>query len=121
MEYTGISLPPPTDATRQVGVSVAGSPLLSRSDSSGSDVSFTGTPRQRSADDTIRERLIVFKENLEHEKEFVDSEIHALIARPPSVNEQEQRDLLQLRDNLKVRYNTICVKLTRVNALLEVV
>ena len=106
-----LALPPPTDLTRQNAVPS----YLGRSISDASSASQIHHP-----DDTIRDRLLIYKENLEHERDFVDREIQALIERPPSVNQREEASFLQLRDDLKIRYNNIVLKLRRVMALLEV-
>lgn len=116
MSQPFINLPVPTDVTRQVGVSVMGSPIvLSRSTSNISNVSDVRTPEE-----SLRDRLLVYKTHLIHEVEFVDNEITALIQRPPSQDTSEQNALVDLRNGLKVRYNTLLLRLTHVNALLEV-
>jgi hypothetical protein len=114
--YTGINLPPPSPATRQVGTGSLGSPVsIARSTSSLSTASEI-----RSPEETLRDYLNVYKTFLEHEIQFVDNEILALIERPPSDNPAQDGALLTLRDNLKVRYNSLRSRLTRVISLLEV-
>lgn len=100
-----LSIPPP--ATRQVGVSIMGSPL-SRS------VSDTQTPEE-----SLRQRLQVYKTYLEHEIQFVESEIQAILDMPIRPLE-EHNAFMDLRNGLKIRFNTLQTKLSRVNALLEV-
>lgn len=96
-----LSIPPP--ATRQIGVSSLGSPLeLVRSSSD------TQTPEE-----SLKQRLQVYKTYLEHEVEFIDSEIRALSG-------EIDPAFMDLRNGLKIRYNTLQTKLARVNALLEV-
>lgn len=115
--YVGITLPPPSPATRQVGaVGSVGSPMsLVRSTSTASTASDIRTPEE-----TLRDYLNGYKVFLEHEIQFVDNEIMALIERPPSDNPAQDGALLTLRNNLKIRYNTLVNKLRRVNDLLEV-
>ena len=114
--YVGISLPPPSPATRQVGAGTVGSPIsLIRSTSTTSTVSDNRTPEE-----TVRESLNAYKLFLEHEIQFVDTEIMALIERPPSDNPTQDGALLTLRENLKVRYNTLTNRLRKVRDLLEV-
>jgi hypothetical protein len=104
-------LPPPTGLTRQVGIS---SPFA-RSISTASSVSDIRTP-----DESIRIRLLAYRYYLEHERDFVDREIEALITNTPGETREERDSFLQLRDELKVRFNNLGLKLSRVNALLDV-
>ena len=98
-----LSLAIPSPATRQVGISMLGSPLeLSRS------ASDAQTPEE-----SLKQRLQVYKLHLEHDIEFMNSEIQALVG-------QTSTAFLDLRDGLKIRYNTLQIRLSRVNALLEV-
>lgn len=115
---TGINLPPPSAATRQVGVTLGtvGSPIvLSRSTSSISNHSDI-----RSPEEVLRDNLLAYKTFLQHEIEFVDNEITALVERPPSDNPHLDASFLRLREGLKIRYNTLTMRLARTNALLEV-
>lgn len=115
--YVGINLPPPSPATRQMGtVGSIGSPIsIVRSTSTASTTSEIRTPEE-----TLRDYLNAYKVFLEHEIQFVDNEIRALIERPPSDNPAEDGALLTLRNNLKIRYNTLTNKMRKVNDLLEV-
>ncbi len=114
--YVGINLPPPSPATRQVGMSMLGSPIsLTRSTSS-----LSGASENRPLEETLREYLNAYKVFLEHEIQFVDNEILALIERQPSDNPAQESAFLTLRDNLKVRYNTLRTRLAKLEALLEV-
>ena len=61
----------------------------------------------------------VYRTYLEHEIDFVDNEIRALIERAPSQNPTQDAALLDLRESLKVRYNNLRTKLVKVNELLE--
>ena len=116
MSQPYINLPAPTNAERQVGVSLMGSPIiLSRSTSNVSGVSDIRTPEE-----SLRDRLLVYKTHLTHEIDFVNNEITALIQRPPSQDLSEEAALQDLRNGLKIRYNLLQARLTRVNALLEV-
>lgn len=110
-----LRLAPPSPATRQTGIAIGSPMILSRSTTDGSDLSDTQNPET-----SLRHRLLVFKVHLEHEIDFLDSEIHALIERPPSQNPVEDAALLELRDNLKIRYNTFRTRLVRVDDLLSV-
>jgi hypothetical protein len=113
---TGINLPPPSPATRQVGVSLVGSPLaLTRSTSSVSNQSDIRTPEE-----SLRDSLSVYKSFLLHEIAFIDNEITALIERDPDTDARQQIAFLQLRNGLKIRFNTLQTRLARVNALLDV-
>lgn len=113
---TGINLPPPSPATRQVGVSLMGSPIsLTRSTSSVSGQSDIRTPEE-----SLRDSLAAYKSFLLHEIQFIDSEITALIERAPEPDSRQEIALLQLRNGLKIRFNTLQTRLARVNALLEV-
>ncbi len=113
---TGINLPPPSPATRQVGVSLVGSPIsLTRSTSSISGQSDIRTPEE-----SLRDSLNVYKSFLRHEIAFIDNEITALIERAPDPDSRQEIALLQLRNGLKIRFNTLQTRLARVNALLEV-
>lgn len=115
--YIGISLPPPSPVTRQVGTtgSIIGSPV-----SITQSISSVSTPEVRNPEETLRDYLHAYKVFLEHEIQFIDNEIRALIERPPSDNPAEDGALLTLRNNLKIRYNTLTNKLRKVNDLLEV-
>lgn len=116
MSNPPLHLAPPSPATRQVGISIAGSPIgLSRSTSERSDLSDIQSPET-----SLKARLLTYKTYLEHEIDFVDNEINALIQRPQGPNPVENAALLELRDNLKVRYNSIRTKLVRVEDLLSV-
>jgi hypothetical protein len=64
--------------------------------------------------------LLAYKTFLEHELQFLESEIHALIHREPDENPRQEAAMLTLRDGLKVRYNTQSVKMVRIQALLDV-
>lgn len=113
---TGINLPPPSPATRQVGVSLVGSPIsLTRSTSSVSGQSDIRTPEE-----TLRDSLTAYKSFLLHEIAFIDNEITELIERAPDTDTRQQLAFLQLRNGLKIRFNNLQTRLTRVNALLEV-
>ncbi len=107
-----IQLPPPSNITRQVATGL-NSPL-SRSISTTSDRSDIRNP-----DDTMRQRLGVYRTYLEHEITFVDNEIMALIQRPPSQNPTDDAALMELRDSLKIRYNSLRARLVKVNELME--
>ncbi len=108
--------PPPLDFTRQVGVSSYGSPIvLSRSSSSMSDRSDA-----RTMDQVLKARLESYLTYLQHEIDFINNEIQALIHREPGPNEAQEQDLLRLREQLKVRFNHLQVKKERTVALIEV-
>jgi hypothetical protein len=114
-QITGINLPPPSPATRQVGVSLVGSPIsLARSTSSLSNQSDI-----RSPEEVLRDNLIAYKVFLEHEIQFVDTEIIALAERLPSDDPSVDAAFLRLRDGLKVRYNKLQTRLSYARALLE--
>jgi hypothetical protein len=114
---TGINLPVPSPATRQVGVSLMGSPIsLTRSTSSVSGQSDIRTPEE-----SLRDSLAAYKSFLLREIQFIDSEITALIERAPDPNPSQEASLQQLRNGLKIRYNNLQTRLARVNALLEVI
>lgn len=118
MSNPPIQLPAPSNSNlvRQTAVGIAGSPIaLSRSTSTGSDRSGDILP----PDETMRRRLVVYRTYLEHESDFVENEIQALIQRPPSQDPAEDHALLDLRNSLKVRYNTLRRRLVRVIDLLE--
>jgi hypothetical protein len=66
----------------------------------------------------MRQRLVVYRTHLEHELDFVDNEIQALIQRPPSQDPSQEIAFMELRNSLKIRYNTLGKKLMRVNDLL---
>jgi hypothetical protein len=111
-----LNLPIPVGLRRQVGISDIGSPLtISR----GSSI---GSPRvlPDNQDEAMRCRLLAYKTFLEHDLDFVDSEISALLTRVHGANQQEETLLDELLDGLKVRHNTLHVRLTRTKALLEV-
>ena len=110
-------LPPPSiTITRQTAVGLLGSPItLSREVSTTSSASDVQNP-----DEVMRQRLILYRNHLQHDIDFVNNEIHALIARAPSENPVEEDMLLNLRDDLKIRYNTLRVRLQRLCDLLEV-
>lgn len=115
-DQTPIALPAPSGLTRQVGVTEPGSPLpVSR----GSSVSSPRVPAEN-PDEMMRRRLHHYKTHLEHEIDFVSNEITALIERAPGDNAQDEQILLELRDGLKVRFNTLQMRLARVKQLLEV-
>lgn len=116
MTTPSINLPVPIDISRQVGVSENGSPMtpLSRGTSDASStLSF------QNQDHRMLNQLVVYKVYLEHEIVFVDSEIQALISRIPTDNRGQELSFLQLRDDLKVRYNTLQKRLVKVKELLE--
>jgi hypothetical protein len=110
-------LPPPSlNITRQVATGLLGSPVtLSREVSTTSNRSDARRP-----DQVMLENLIHYRVYLEHEIDFLDNEIQALIQRPPSQNPVEDTSLLRLRDELKIRYNNMRAKHVRLLALLEV-
>jgi hypothetical protein len=115
MSYESLNLPIPTDLSRQVGISDAGSPLsLSRQSSTAS------SPRVENPDQAMRRRLLTYKIYLEHEITFVDNEITALQCRTRGVNPQDDVILDELLDGLKIRYNTLVTRKGRVEDLLEV-
>ncbi len=98
-----LSLAIPSPATRQVGVSMLGSPLeLARS-----------TSDAQTPEESLKHRLQVYKVHLEHDIEFINSEINALAS-------QTSNAFVDLRSGLKIRYNNLQTRLARVNALLEV-
>lgn len=116
MSLNPLNLPIPFGLRRQVGVTEVGSPLtISR----GSSI---GSPRvvPENQDEAMRVRLLTYKTYLEHDMDFVDNEITALIRRIRSPNQEEETLLDQLLDGLKVRHNTLQARLTRTKALLEV-
>jgi len=118
MSYSQQLPPPSLHITRQTATGVVGSPLaLSREVSTSTSSSRSD---MRTPDELMRERLGAYRTHLEHELEFVFNEIEALIRRAPSQNPVEDASLLELRDGLKVRYNNLRVKHTRVASLLEV-
>jgi hypothetical protein len=109
-------LPPPIDLSRQTGISTTGSPIvLSRSSSTGSTRSDV-----RSIDESLCLRLEAYQTYLQHESDFVASEIQALIDRVPGSDRIQEQNFLHLRDRLKVRFNDLQLKKDRVLALLEV-
>lgn len=111
-----LNLPIPFGLRRQVGVTEVGSPLtISR----GSSI---GSPRvlPENQDEAMRVRLLSYKTYLEHDLDFVDSEISALIQRIRGPNRREETLLDELLDGLKVRHNSLQARLTRTKALLEV-
>jgi hypothetical protein len=114
--YVGINLPPPSPATRQIGISMLGSPISPTRSTS----SLSGASENRSPEETLREYLNGYKVFLEHEIQFVDNEIMALIERPASDNPAQDGAFLTLRNSLKIRYNTLTNRLRKVNDLLEV-
>ncbi len=108
-----LQLAPPSPATRQTAIGIPTSPIpLSRSTTSSSTENLT-------PEESIRRHLFTFKVHLEHDIEFVSSEIRAITEQNYD-DRLSQESLLTLRDNLKVRYNTLQKRLTKVNALLEV-
>jgi hypothetical protein len=107
--------PPPLSIRRQIATGVVSPITLSREESTASSRSDIRHP-----DEIMRERLLTYKTYLEHEIQFTETEIRALIERPPSLDPVQQASFEQLRDNLKVRYNGLSAKLPRVLALLEV-
>jgi hypothetical protein len=109
-----MDLPPPSDLSRQVGISSPRSPI-SRSTTHSSDRSEIRHP-----DLEILIHLTTYKTYLEHESTFVDSEIRALMDRVPTSDAERERQLLDLRQNLKTRYNMMQIRLNRVRALLDV-
>jgi hypothetical protein len=114
-QITGINLPQPSPATRQVGVSLMGSPIsLSRSTSSLSNQSDI-----RSPEEILRDNLLAYIIFLEHEIEFVDAEITALLERPSSNDPNVDTAFLRLREGLKIRYNKLQQRLSRARALLD--
>ena len=115
MSNPTISLPAPTELTRQVGVSEMGSPMtLSRGSSEVSNQSYIQTQDQR-----MLNQLVVYKVYLEHEVEFVNTEIQALINRVPNEESALEASFLQLREDLKVRYTTLQNRLRKVKELLD--
>jgi hypothetical protein len=110
-----IQLPPPSNITRQTATGIQTPNSLVRSTSTASDRSEIRNP-----DESMRSRLSVYRTYLEHELEFVDNEIHALIERPPSQDPAQDHALAELRDGLKIRYNGLRVRLGKVKELLEV-
>jgi hypothetical protein len=111
-------LPAPTheELIRQTAVGIAGSPVpLSRSVSTASDTSEIVHP-----DEAIRRRLSVYQTFLQHELDFLDTEIQELIQRPISQDSIQEAAFLELRNGLKIRYNNLRVKLSRVSDLLAV-
>lgn len=111
-----MALPTPIDLSRQVGVS-SPSPNtpISRSTTVSSDRSEIRHP-----DVEILHRLTIYKTYLEHESTFVNTEICALIDREVGNDVQQEQQLLQLRQSLKLRFNTLQIRLSRVRALLDV-
>lgn len=109
-----IRLPAPSNITRQVATGIQTPNSLARSTSTVSDRSDIRNPEE-----TMRNRLGVYRTYLEHEIDFVDNEIRALIERAPSQNPTQDAALLDLRESLKVRYNNLRTKLVKVNELLE--
>lgn len=115
-QYTGLNLAIPSPPTRQTGVGILGSPIsLSRSVSLTSNSTDTRTPEE-----VLRDNLLVYKTFLEHEIQFIDSEINALIERPISGDSHLDASFMTLRNGLKIRFNTLQVKKARVDSLLEV-
>lgn len=109
-----INLPPPSPARRHVAPESIGSPLLA----SPGGLSIR---ESRSIEETLRETLLAYMMFLEHELQFLESEIAALIERQIGETPREEAAMLTLRNGLKVRYNTQSVKMARVKALLDVV
>lgn len=106
-----MELPPPTDLSRQVGI---GSPVaLSRGTSTASTLSDI-----RSPDEEIQFKLLAYKTYLEHESDFLENEIQALLDRQPGLDPLEERAFAELRNSLKIRYNGIQRKLHCVRELL---
>ncbi len=115
MATPAFPLPPPIGLLRQVGVHEIGSPIpLSRSSSVGSqEVSY------ENPDDMMRRRLLTYKTYLEHEIDFIGNEITAIIERVPGDNAHDTQVLEELKDSLKIRYNTLQKRYIRVKDLLE--
>ena len=115
MSTQPLNLPMPTDLSRQVGVSDAGSPLsLSRGSS------IVSSPRPENPDQAMRRRLQIYKTYLEHEIEFVGNEITALLHRDRTQDSFDESTLDELRDGLKIRHNTLMTRLGKVKELLDV-
>lgn len=111
-----LNLPIPVGLSRQVGVSDMGSPLtISRGSSIGSP-----RPHLENQDEVMRNNLLAYKVCLEHDIDFINTEIFALIHRVPGTDPQEEALLEELKDGLKVRFNVLQARLTRTKALLEV-
>ena len=109
-----MDLPIPTDLSRQVGVTEAGSPLpLSRSSSEAS-----GSPRMF-PEDTLRPRLLAYKVYLQHEIDFLTHELLAL-EELPGTTPREQDSFRELRESLKLRYNLQTQRFHHVTALLQI-
>ena len=111
-------LPAPThqELIRQTAIGFPSSPVpFSRSISTASDTNEILHP-----DEAIRRRLTVYRTFLQHELDFLDSEIDALIQRPVSQDSTQEAAFLELRNGLKIRYNTLRVKFSRVCDLLAV-
>lgn len=116
MSDSNFLAPPSLNITRQIATGVLGSPItLSR------EVSTTSSRSEpRHPDEVMRERLLTYKTQLEHDVEFVNNEIQALIVRTPSQDPVQEAAWLKLRDDLKIRFNTLSARLSRLNLLLEV-
>ena len=111
--YT-MDLPIPTDLSRQVGVTEAGSPIaLSRSSSEAS-----GSPRV-APETSLRSRLLAYIFFLEHEIDFLTTEIQALVDYPPATTPLERDSFRDLHESLKIRYNLQSSRMARAKALLE--
>ena len=115
-QFTGLNLTIPSPPTRQIGIGIMGSPLsLSRSVSLASNTTDNRTPEE-----VLRDNLTAYKTFLEHEIQFIDNEIHALIERPSSGDSHLDASFMTLRNSLKIRFNTLVTKKNRVDSLLEV-
>ena len=109
MNTQSIGLPPPSPATRQVGVSITGSPLeLPRYISNASS-------EAQNLHEKLSNALTLYQTHLEHDIEFVSNEIKAI-----TENTEQQEMLIKLRDAIQSRYTTLQLRLARVKALLEV-
>lgn len=105
-----MSLPVPTDLSRQVGISETGSPIvLSRGTSDSS----------ANPDQAIQVRLLIYKNYLEHELTFTKTELQALDERAPSQDPHEEEILIELQKGLTIRVRRLERRLTNVCSLLD--
>ena len=116
MNTSQLNLPIPTGLSRQIGISDLGSPIvLSRGSSIGSLIVDT-----RSPEDRLRDDLLNYKTSLEHDIDFIETEIAALSTRDRIAPPEEEALLDELHEGLKVRFNLLQTRLAKVTALLDV-
>ena len=104
------SLPPPTDCSRQVGLSEPPSPIpLYRSRS----------VEKVHPDALLRNHLYKYKSYLDHEIPFISQEVQCLIERKPTDIVADEQILNKLQEGLKVRLIALKHRLELVETLLR--